>query len=460
MSGSVFHVGNAAGFSGDRLDAPGPVADTLIAGGKPAALTFEVLAERTLALAQLAKRRDPDHGYEPMLAPLLAPVLRRCVEHGVAIVGNFGAANPRGAARRIAQLADEAGLGPVRIGIVEGDDVRETVDFRNLSVVDADAGLDLRRDAVVAANVYLGAEPIAEALGRGAQVVVTGRVADPSLTLGPLMHHFGWEPGDWDRLAAGTLAGHLIECGAQITGGYYADPGLKDVPAPDDIGFPIAEVAADGGIVVTKAAASGGLVTAGTVKEQLLYEVHDPAAYLTPDVTLDITAVTVSEIGPDRVRVEGARGRPRPDTLKATVSVEGGWLGEGEISYAGPNALARARLAGQILRDRLRRLSPDARHRIDLIGVASVLDGDDGALQRDLAGLAADDVRVRLAAASDDRAGAERAAREVLALYCDGPAGGGGVRWHVTPRIKTVSYLVPRHRVAARVEVLDGHALR
>lgn len=206
---------------------------------------------------------------------------------------------------------------------------------------------------VIAINAYLGAAAIAEAIMAGVQIVVTGRVADPALALGSLMAHFGWRRDDLDRVAAGTLVGHLLECGAQVSGGFFADPGIKDVLDPANIGFPIAEVEADGAFVVTKAPVTGGLVDLRTIKEQLLYEIHDPAAYLTPDVTLDITGVALDQIGPDRVRVSGARGHAAPEKFKATVSVYGDWIGEAEISYAGANALARDRLALETIRTRI-----------------------------------------------------------------------------------------------------------
>jgi len=456
MRDDVFLVGDGAGFSGDRLDAPGPVVDTLIASGKPAAMMFEVLAERTLALAQLARRKDPDAGYEPMLAELIRPILRRCVEHGIPIVGNFGAANPMGAARLIHAIARDEGIPALKVGVVGGDDVRGTVAPGEMAHWEADKPIDLARTEVIAANAYMGAFPIAEALRHGAQVVATGRVADPALALGPLIHHYGWAEDDWDRLAAGTLVGHLLECGAQVTGGYFGDPGWKDVPNPADIGFPIAEVASDGTAVITKAAGTGGLVTARTVKEQILYEMHDPAAYLTPDVVLDITGVEVTQIGLDRVRIAGARGRERPSTLKVTASVDGGWLGEGEITYAGINALARARMAGDTVLERIRRFGLDCEARYDLIGYASVFDGDSGAMRRGTAAAPAE-VRLRVAARSVDRAVAERVGREVLALYCCGPAGGGGVRWGVTSRVNTGSFLVARDRVRPTVTMVGNN---
>ncbi|UEM24723.1 DUF1446 domain-containing protein (plasmid) [Skermanella mucosa] len=453
MEADVFRIGSGAGFSGDRLDAPGPVVDTLIAAGGPSAIIFETLGERTLALAQLA-RRSGGAGWEPLLELLLEPVLARCVRNGVRIIGNFGAADPAGAARLIAEIAARQGVGQARIAVVRGDDLLESAEtVALLESVRCEPPLDGRP---VAANLYLGARAIAEALDAGADIVVTGRVADPALALGPLVHHFGWDWDDWDRLAAGTLAGHLLECGAQVSGGYFADPGRKDVPDAHDIGFPIAEMTADGGFTITKAAGTGGCVTPATVKEQILYEVHDPAGYLTPDVVLDITGVTVEQVGPDRVAVAGARGRPRPETLKATVCYEGGWLGEGEISYAGPNAAARARLALDVL---ARRIPPGCAWRGDIIGVTSVFGDDAGRRLDGHAGAAGDDVRVRLAVAAPDRRSAERGAQEVLALYTCGPAGGGGVRTSVRPRINTASAYLPRAAVEARFTMLEtSHA--
>ena len=458
--GDVFHVGNGAGFSGDRVDAPGPVVDTLIASGQPAALFLEVLGERTVALAQLERRRDPSRGYEPMLERLLDPVLARCARHGIAILGNFGAANPPAAAALVARMALRHGLPELRIAVVDGDDVSGTLDLDALPVHEADASIaGTEPGSLVAANAYLGAAPLVAALRDGAQVVVAGRVADPSLALAPLVHHFGWAMDDWDRLAAGTMAGHLLECGSQVTGGVFYDPGFKDVPDPANLGFPIAEVSRDGTLVITKAANTGGLVSARTVKEQLLYELHDPASYLTPDVELDITGVTVAEAGPDRVAVRGARGRAAPARLKVTASFEGSFLGEGEFSLAGPNCLARARAAREVLFQRLERRGLPVRARIDLVGVASVHDDDTGRLAAGFRGPEPAEIRVRLAAEGVTRDDVDQAAREVLAMLCCGPAGSSGARWGVVPRIRTRSYLVDRHMVTPTVRVATAREL-
>ena len=449
MSGTML-IGAGAGYSGDRVDAPIAVVRDLRAAGERAAIIFETLGERTLAAAQLRRRQDPSLGYEPKLAQLLAPILNDCVEANIAMIGNFGAANPPAAAEVIAGLARAANL-PLKIGVITGDDMLDA-DGRAILRTCCD---DLPDDRLlVSANAYVGAPPIVEALAGGAQIVVTGRVADPSLTLAPLIHAFGWKDDDWPRLGRGTMAGHLLECGAQATGGYFADPGFKDVPSPERIGYPIATIDSDGGFVIGKAQ-GGGLVDRRTVTEQLLYEVHDPAAYLTPDVTADISSASVVELGNDRVRIEGVTGHARPDRLKVTVCFDGGWLGEGEISYYGPNALARARLAGEIVK---RRSPPGLRMRCDAIGLLSVLADDSGHAweQFDDVGGAAHDVRLRVAFASDKKAEVEHALAEVEALYCAGPAGGGGIRLHMRPRIAATSCFVPRDAVRATVQIREA----
>ena len=434
-------VGSAAGFGGDRLDSAAPVVDTLIAGGGPAVLIFEMLAERTLALAQLARRQDPEAGFAPLMEPAVEPILARCVRHCIPIVSNFGAANPRAAAHRLQALAKSQGLGALRVAVVDGDDLSDAAGRALLRpyLDPTDAAWD-----VVSANVYLGGAVIADALRAGAQVVVTGRVADPALVVGPAMAHFGWQERDWDRLGRATMAGHLLECGAQVTGGYFADPGFKDVPDLPNVGFPIAEIEADGTFVITKAAHTGGVVDSRTVKEQLLYEIHDPAAYLTPDVIADISEAEVIEVGPNRVAVSGVRGHLRPATLKVMICYAGGWLGEGEISYAGPHAEARARLAAEIIK---RRMGDQLALRFDLIGVLSVFGDDMGRAWNEQIPGHARDVRLRVAAAHSDRGRLEDLLREVTALYTCGPAGGGGIRTALTPRLGSTACYVPRELI-------------
>jgi hypothetical protein len=299
----------------------------------------------------------------------------------------------------------------------------------------------------VAANAYLGAEAIVPALATGADVVITGRVADPSLFVAPMVHDLGWALDDWDRLARGTVIGHLLECAGQVTGGYFADPGRKDVPDLAHLGFPYCDVAAEGDGVLGKVAGTGGAITLRTVKEQLLYEVTDPSGYLTPDVTADFTAVRLRETGADRVEVGGARGRERPRLLKTSVGYRAGFVGEGEISYAGSGARERARLAGQIILERLKRDLTDLR--IELIGVDSAHRTDFGYSH------APYEVRLRVAARATTREGAEQVGMEVEALGTNGPAGGGGFRRYVHERVGIVSTLLERERVRSRISVLE-----
>ena len=433
-------VGCGAGFSGDRVDAAIAVVRTLIRRGGPSALIYENLGERTLAAQQLTKQKNPELGYEPLMELELRPVLAECLAYGITIVGNFGAANPVAAAKRILGIAQELGLPRPRIAVVSGDDLS---DASSREIVRAHLGEQFDERRFVCANAYQGAREIADAILAGAQIVVTGRVSDPSLALGPAMAHYGWRDDDWDLLAGASMAGHLLECGAQVTGGYFADPGKKDVDGMDVIGFPIAEIFPDATCIITKADDTGGLVSEMTVKEQLLYEVHDPAAYITPDVVADISQALVTQLGPHEVRLSGVAGHPSTPTLKANVFFDGGWFGEGEISYAGPNAQARAQLALDTLRKRLA-----AQHglvlRGDLIGVCSVFNDDAGHLLQQLPAGHHTDVRARVAAQHLDLEPIEALLREVTALWTCGPAGGGGVRVNKRQRLSTTSCLIDR----------------
>ena len=445
---SPLHVACASGFSGDRTDGAAPlVAELIRLGG--GFLIFETLAERTLALAQLAKNADPQRGYEPLLDELVSPVLGDCLNHGIRIVSNFGAANPHAAAQRIAAIAHEQGLRTPRIAVVTGDALNDPELIARLC---ANVTPALAASEVVSATVYLGAGEIADALRAGADIVVAGRVADPALTLGPALAHFGWAMDDWEKLGRATMAGHMLECGTQVTGGYFAVPGLKDVPGLDRTGFPLMTMQHDGSFEISKPPATGGRVDPAIGTEQLLYEVHDPAAYLTPDVVADISGATITQTGPDRIAVHGVTGHPRPDTLKVNLCYRGGWLAEAEISYAGIQAQARAQLAGEIVR---KRIGEAMAVRVDLIGVLSILADDAGHMQ---AGRTApsQDVRLRVAGSHRDRAVAERVLREVTALYCCGPAGGGGVRTHLRQRLNMVSTLVERTEIDARWYLLEN----
>ncbi len=449
------YIGSGAGFAGDRLDAGVAVVETLKDKDGPRYLIFEVMGERTLAIAQRIKMRNPELGYSPYLEPYLRNVLAACKQHDVTIVANLGNANPLGGAKRTHELAKELGIKGLRVAVVLGDDLLGFMGADEVASLPTIEGVNIDGKEIVAANAYLGARPVAEALKLGVDVVLVGRTTDAALVLGPLIHEYGWGTEDWDLLAAGTLAGHLLECGGQVTGGYFCDPGFKDVPGMDDLGFPIGEIEKDGTIVITKAANTGGLVTRATVIEQILYEVHDPSAYLTPDVSLNITEVRLEDDGKDRVRVTGARGAPPPETLKVTVSANGGWLAESEMIYAGPNALARARLAADVVRARVEKHGVTEPIRTDIIGTGAVFDNDASARERAKNMPMDGEYRLRAAIRTPDKATAQYVNDEVLSLFCSGPAGGGGYRCNITGQVNTASVLIDRGPVEAQAHAQE-----
>jgi len=433
-------IGCGAGFSSDRLDG----AVDLARDGALDALVFECVGERTLAFGHRDRRADPSKGYNPQLEARLRAVWPLTLAGGCTIVTNMGVANPL----RAAEVAMALGIEGASVAAVLGDDVTDSIgpdtllDGGAMTVADVDRTL-------LGANAYLGSDALLPALESGASLVIGGRLADPSMFLSLLRHRYGWEADDWSLMGAGTLVGHLMECGTQITGGYFADPGHKEVPNLAHVGYPIAEVDADGAVTITKLPEAGGMVTAATVKEQLIYEVHDPSAYLTPDVTADFSQVNIDDRGGDRVLLSGAGGRQRPDTLKVTVAFDGGWLAEGEVSYAGRGAVDRARLAGDIAEERLRKVHGFTEDlRIDLIGVNSLHRHQDYG-----APAAETDVRLRVAGRFRDRERADLLLWEVESLLCCGPAGGGGYRGRATPSVVTHDAYLPRGDVPTSVEV-------
>ncbi|CCD86313.1 conserved protein of unknown function [Bradyrhizobium sp. ORS 285] len=426
-------IGAGAGYSGDRIEPAVELAEK----GALDYLVFECLAERTIALAQQARIRDPQAGYDPLLAARMQAVLPICRANNVRIITNMGAANPPAAAEATRAIARKLGLAGLKIASVTGDDVLERLKTSDVALDTGDTVTGLG-NRIVSANAYVGARAIAGALAAGADVVITGRAADPALFLGPLIHEFGWAWDDWDRLGQGTVVGHLLECAGQITGGYFADPGVKDVPGLARLGFPIGEVREDGELIVTKVAGSGGCVTPATVKEQLLYEIHDPTKYFQPDVVADFSQVTVEELGADRVRVSGGRGTPKTGLLKTSVGYLDSYVGEGQISYAGPGAVARGRLALDIVRERLALTGVAVNElRGDLIGL-NALHGDARA-----EGSEPYEVRVRVAGRTETMAEAVRIGNEVETLYTNGPAGGGGAWKSAREVIAVASCLVP-----------------
>lgn len=442
----IYRIGTGAGFSSDRLD---PAID-LVKRGNLDAIVFECVGERTLAFGHRDRQADPTKGYNPLLERRMRAILPLCREHGgTRVVTNMGVANVQGAAEATAAVARELGLSGLKIAAVLGDDVSEDISADDELWEPGCTVSEVGRP-FIGANAYLGADAILPALEAGADVVITGRVADPSLFLAPLQQHFNWDADAWPVLGAGTIVGHLMECAAQVTGGYFADPGFKDVNDLAYVGFPIAEVAADGSAVITKLPDTGGRVDEQTVKEQLIYEVHDPACYLNPDVTADFSNAALEEQGMDRVRVTGGSGAERPEKLKVTVAFDGGYLAEGGVSYAGANAVNRARLAGEVVEERLARVhGRNAPRRIDIIGSASLhastLEGADDSR----------DVRLRCALRAQSREEAEDLLWEVESLLNCGPSGGGGYRGSITPSVMTYSTLIGRDQVSPSVEFIE-----
>ncbi|TQK11219.1 acyclic terpene utilization AtuA family protein [Herbaspirillum sp. SJZ107] len=435
-------IGAGAGYSGDRIEPALELAEK----GNIDYLIFECLAERTIALAQQAKMHDPALGYDPLLEQRMLAVLRTCSEKGIKIVTNMGAANPLAAAAKIKQVARALGLAKLKIAAVTGDDVLDQLrrdDYRD----DTGAPVAELSERLLSANAYLGVQPLVEALAQGADVVVTGRVADPALVLAPLIHEFGWAADDWERLGQGTLAGHLLECAGQVSGGYFADPGYKDVHNLARLGFPIGVVSEDGSLEITKVEGSGGAVTTATCTEQLLYEIHDPAAYLTPDVVADFSGVSMIQVGADRVSVQGATGHPNSGLLKVSIGYVDSYVGEGQISYAGPGAVARARLAQDIVAERFRITGlPLEEVRFDLIGL--------NAIHGDLLAAAHPEpyeVRLRVAGRTATMQQALRIGNEVETLYTCGPSGGGGATKSARQVVAVRSTLMPAANV--RVDI-------
>ncbi|MGE7815810.1 acyclic terpene utilization AtuA family protein [Pseudomonas sivasensis] len=438
----TLRIGSGAGYSGDRIEPAVELAEH----GDLDYLVFECLAERTIALSQQARISDPQGGYDPLLSERMRRVLpfvgRQTARRRLRVITNMGAANPVSAALEVRRIASELGLS-LNVVAVVGDDV--------LSVLQPDHVLDNGQtvgslgERLISANAYLGVDGIIDALHAEADVVITGRVADPSLFLAPQMFEFGWAADDWLRLGRGTLVGHLLECAGQVSGGYFADPGFKDVDDLARLGFPLAEIDADGEAVITKVAGSGGRVSRATCTEQLIYEVHDPAAYLTPDVTADFSLVGFVEEGVDRVRAQGANGRARPEQLKVSVGYLDGWIGEGQMSYGGPGAVARAQLARDVVLKRLELMGVKMQDlRAELIGMDS-LHGPRSSVEPW-------EVRLRVAARCEDRRDAVRVGNEVETLYTNGPSGGGGASKSVRQVVAVASLLLPRDAVSPRIE--------
>lgn len=447
LNKSRVRIGCGAGYAGDRWE---PALEC-VERGDIQYLVYETLAERTIALGQLEKLRDPARGYNPMLEPRLKLVLREALQRGIRIVSNMGAANPMAAGEAVLRVARELGIAKLKLAVVLGDDVTELVRGIDAPLMETGEPLDSIKPLMVSANAYLGADTVAKALATGADVVITGRVADPSLFVGCMFDGLGWGSDDYARLGQATVAGHLMECAGQITGGYFADPGYKDVANLARLGFPVCEMHADGAAFITKPEGSGGAVTLATCKEQLLYEVHDPASYVTPDCVADFTGVRFNERARDQVAFSGGRAAPRTATYKVSVGYRAGYAGEGHMTYAGPGALNRAELAGGIVRERLalRKIALEEL-RVDLIGHSSL----HAAASRG-GNSEPYEIRLRVTGRAQNKADAAAVGEEVQTLYTNGPYGGASDFMQVKEVVGVRSILLERGHVKTDVRMLS-----
>ena len=449
----MIRVASGQGFWGDDLEAP----VRQVEGGPIDVLMMDYLAEVTMSILQKQKARDGRFGYARDVVPLMERILPAVAARGIRVITNAGGVNPDACAEAIAEAGRRLGLGrKLRIGVVSGDDILDRLDdlmARGVELRDMDTGRPLRelRDRVVAANAYLGARPVVAALDRGADVVITGRVTDTGLTLAPLAHHFGWSPDAWDLMAAGTVAGHILECGAQCTGGNFQG-GWPHVSGLEDVGYPIVEAEADGSFVVTKHPGTGGVVSVASVTEQLLYEMGDPRSYITPDGVADFTTIRLAQEGPDRVRVHGVRGTTATGSLKVSIAYRHGYKAVGTLVYAWPDAHAKAREADRILRARVGRLGLDLEEvRTEFVGAGAVHGPLAGEPARD-----APEVQLRVAVRAPHRGAVERFTRELAPLILNGPpsvTGFAGGRPKVEEIVAYWPALVPASEITPVVRV-------
>ena len=448
----VIRIGAGSAWWGDRIEPAALNAER----GELDYLCFETMAEATVSAAQVRARRDPTFpGFDTYLDDRMRAVLPACIRQGTRIISNQGWINPEGAARRIVELLQGMGHHGIKVAAVSGSLITERVLELTDRILENGEPTASLAPTLISAEVYLGAEPIVDALKAGAQIVITGRVADPSIFMAPMMFEFGWDPLDHDHLGQGNGIGHLMECGAQVTGGYFSDPGFKDVPEPWNLAFPIAEVQADGSAVITKVSGTGGTVSLQTVKEQMLYEVHDPANYLTPDVVVDFTTAQLEQIGPDRVRVWGIGGKPRTDTLKVSIGCIEGFIGEDMFFYAGPGAMRRAQLAKQVLEERFRIVGLKADEiRIDFLGLNAIHGAATPASAPEPY-----EIAVRVAARTKTREEAVKVGREVDGMAVSGIAHTGKRVPHQDRTREVIgvwSSLVPRQHVPATIRYFES----
>lgn len=453
----MIRIANGQGFWGDSLEAP----IEQVRRGPIDYLTLDYLAEITMSIVQKQKARDPKQGYARDFVEMIARVLPDLVERRVKVIANAGGVNPQGCRDAVAEVVKRLGFqGKVKIGIVAGDDLMPNLDAllaRGVELKNMETGdpLSSVRPFVQSANVYLGAWPVVEALRQGADIVICGRVTDTGLALAPMIHEFGWGKEDWDKLAAGTIAGHTVECGAQCTGG-NCQVGWQEMPNYADIGYPIIEAEPDGSFVITKHAGTGGRVSIPSVKEQLLYELGDPREYITPDCVADFTSIQLADAGPDRVRFSGIRGRPATPFYKVSVSYTSGFKAAGTLVYSWPDAFAKAQLADRILRERLDRIG------LQFDAVVSEFVGAGACHGLKLAGAPAADlpeVLLRIGVRSQNRNAVDRFTKELAPLALNGPpvvTGFGSGRPQVQEIVAYWPALMPKPEVTPEVMVTEA----
>ena len=440
-------IGSGAGYAGDRIE---PAVE-LMEKGNLDYIIFECLAERTIAIGQQDKMKDPTKGYNQLLEARMRKILKLAKDNHIKVITNMGAANPVAAAEKTAEIAKELGVTDLKIAYVTGDDITPQIEnYYGNDVLELGCKLGDIKESILSTNVYLGAEGIIEALGNGADIIITGRVSDPALSIAPLVHEFGWNIVDnADQMGQATLVGHLLECAGQVTGGYYADPGYKDVPDLDRLGFPLIEIDETGKFIVTKVEGSGGIVCEDTCKEQMIYEIHNPARYMTPDTIADFSHVTFTQVGENRVEAANATSHGKPDTLKVSVGYKDCFIGEGEISYGGMNCMNRAKLAADIVEKRLKLVGVEMEEfRIDYIGYNSLYKS---AISDQYAPDVFPEIRLRVSGRTKDKANATLIANEVEALYTNGPAGGAGATKKVSEIVSICSIFVPRDIIKVAV---------
>ncbi|HXW96888.1 MAG TPA: acyclic terpene utilization AtuA family protein [Gemmatimonadales bacterium] len=458
MTARTVRVAAGQGFWGDWLEAP----VRQVRGGPIDYLMMDYLAEVTMSIMQKQKSRDPRLGYARDFVPLMERILPDLAERGIKVTSNAGGVNPRACAEAVRESARKLGLASrVPIGLVSGDDILPRLDellAKGHALRDLDTGRPLSdvRARVLSANAYLGMAPIVTALQRGAQVVITGRVTDTGLTLGPLFHEFGWAADDWDKVAAGTVAGHIIECGAQASGGNLLK-GWRSVKGLENPGFPIVEADPDGSFIVTKHPGTGGVVSVASVTEQLVYEMGDPHTYITPDGIADFTTIRLQQAGKDRVRVSGIRGRARTDMLKVSIAYFYGYKAVGTLVYSWPDAYEKARAADRVLRARLRDLGLEFEQILtEFVGVDATHGPLAGPPNPDIP-----EVQLRVGVRSEHKAAVERFTREIAPLVLTGPpsvTGFAGGRPEVQEVVAYWPALIDRREIEpfVNVEVLDA----